>query len=250
MRATLKIGEISRCSGSVGDTRRRTELRTWWVVLLLLTSACAGEPLDLPPTSVVPSPEQLAYQEMELAGFIHFSINTFTDREWGFGDESPGLFAPSELDPGQWARVAAEAGMGELILTAKHHDGFALWPSKTTTHSITASPWRGGEGDLVREFVDAARSHGLKVGLYLSPWDRNHSDYGRPGYLEAYRTQLRELLSDYGEITEIWVDGANGGDGYYGGANEERRIDRRSYYRWPETMGMVKSLQLPHFQLT
>jgi len=244
-----------RCAAGFGEVRGGTHrrpkprLRIWpklpsgAVALVLLTSACAGDPPDLPPTSVVPSAEQMAYQEMELAGFIHFSINTFTDREWGFGDESPELFAPSEVDPDQWARVAAEVGMGELILTAKHHDGFALWPSRTTHHSISASPWKGGEGDLVREFVDAARNRGLKVGLYLSPWDRNHAEYGRPAYLEAYRTQLRELLTDYGEITEIWVDGANGGDGYYGGANEERRIDRTTYYDWPETMGMVKSIQ-------
>ncbi len=208
-----------------------------------LLLACAGEPPDLPPMPVVPSPEQLRYQEMEMAGFVHFSMNTFTDREWGFGDEPPALFAPEALDADQWARVAAEVGMGELILTAKHHDGFCLWPTATTTHSVAASPWREGRGDLVREFVDAARRHGVKAGLYLSPWDRNHPDYGGPAYLEAYRAQLRELLTGYGAITEIWVDGANGGTGYYGGANEERRIDRRSYYRWPETMALVKSLQ-------
>jgi len=180
---------------------------------------------------------------MELAGFVHFSINTFTDREWGYGDESPALFAPADLNVDQWASVAAEVGMGELILTAKHHDGFCLWPSATTDHSVAASPWRDGHGDLVRDFADAVRARGLRVGLYLSPWDRNHPDYGTPAYLEGYRTQLRELLTGYGEITELWVDGANGGTGYYGGANEERRIDRRSYYRWPETMALVKELQ-------
>ena len=211
--------------------------------LALALAACSVEPPDLPPTAVVPSPEQVAYHQMEMAGFIHFSINTFTDREWGFGDESPSLFDPSGADPAQWARVAADVGMGELILTAKHHDGFCLWPSATTDHDIAASPWRGGQGDLVREFVDAARAQGLKVGIYLSPWDRNHAEYAGPGYLEAYRTQLTELLTGYGEVTEIWVDGANGGDGWYGGANEERRIDRRTYYRWPETMAMVKELQ-------
>jgi len=208
-----------------------------------LVLCCGGEPPDLPPVPPVPSPEQVRYQEMELAGFVHFSINTFTDREWGFGDESPDLFAPSELDAGQWARVAAAAGMGELILTAKHHDGFCLWPSATTDHDIAASPWKDGRGDLVAEFAEAARGQGLKVGLYLSPWDRNHPSYGEPGYLEAYREQLRELLTGYGEIAEIWVDGANGGTGFYGGANEERRIDRRTYYRWPETMAMIKELQ-------
>ncbi len=209
----------------------------------LTLAGCSRGPPDLPPMAVVPSPEQLRYQEMEMAGFVHFSINTFTDREWGYGDESPDLFAPTDLDPDQWARVAKEAGMGELILTAKHHDGFCLWPSSTTDHDIAASPWRGGAGDLVADFVAAARRHGLEVGLYVSPWDRNHAGYGRPAYLEAYRTQLRELLTGYGPINEIWVDGANGGTGFYGGADEERRIDRRSYYRWPETMALVKSLQ-------
>jgi alpha-L-fucosidase len=180
---------------------------------------------------------------MELAGFIHFSINTFTDREWGFGDESPSLFAPSDLDMDQWARVASDFGMGELILTAKHHDGFCLWPTETTEHDISASPWKDGDGDLVGDFARATRAAGLAVGLYLSPWDRNHAGYGGQEYLEAYRAQLRELLTGYGDVAEIWVDGANGGTGFYGGANEERRIDRRTYYRWPETMAMVKELQ-------
>ncbi|MFH1765755.1 MAG: alpha-L-fucosidase, partial [Gemmatimonadota bacterium] len=211
--------------------------------LAVLCAGCAREPPDIEPISPTPSAEQIRYQEMELAGFIHFSINTFTDREWGFGDESPDLFAPTDLDVDQWARVAAEAGMGELILTTKHHDGFCLWPSGTTDHTVAQSPWRGGEGDLVGEFAEAARRNGLQVGLYLSPWDRNHPDYGSPEYLEAYRAQLRELLSGYGDINEIWVDGANGGTGFYGGANEERRIDRRTYYQWPETMALVKELQ-------
>jgi alpha-L-fucosidase len=211
---------------------------------LLVLSACATPPPpDISPNPVVPSAEQLAYQQMEYIGFVHFTVNTFTDKEWGFGDESPEIFNPTELDTDQWARVAAEVGMGELILTAKHHDGFALWPSRYTEHSVEASPWKDGTGDVVREFAEASRRHGVKVGLYLSPWDRNHADYGGPGYIEYYRNQLRELLTDYGEITEVWVDGANGGTGYYGGANEERRIDRETYYEWPETIALVKSLQ-------
>jgi alpha-L-fucosidase len=192
---------------------------------------------------VVPSPEQLEYQRMELIGFVHFTVNTFTDREWGFGGESPAIFNPTEFDADQWARVAADVGMGELILTAKHHDGFALWPSRYTEHSVKNSPWKGGDGDVVGEFVEAARRHGVKVGLYLSPWDRNHAEYGGPEYIEYYRNQLRELLTGYGEITEVWVDGANGGTGYYGGANEERRIDRETYYDWEETFALIKSLQ-------
>lgn len=211
----------------------------------LLLISCGSRPADLPPNAVVPGPEQLAYQQMEYIGFIHFTVNTFTDREWGYGDESPEIFDPSQLDPDQWARIAAEVGMKELILTAKHHDGFCLWPSEHTRHSVRNSPWKNGEGDLVGEFVAACRRHGLKVGLYLSPWDRNHADYGTPAYLDYYRNQLRELLTRYGEITEIWVDGANGGTGWYGGADEERRIDRTTYYEWDETFDLIKLLQ-PH----
>ncbi len=180
---------------------------------------------------------------MELVGFIHFTINTFTDKEWGYGDEDPEWFNPVELDAEQWAKAARAAGMKELILTAKHHDGFCLWPSKYTEHSIKNSPYKEGGGDVVREFVEACRKHGLMVGLYLSPWDRNHADYGTPAYITYYRNQLRELLTEYGKINEIWFDGANGGDGYYGGADEERRIDRKTYYDWPETIRLVKDLQ-------
>jgi alpha-L-fucosidase len=180
---------------------------------------------------------------MEFIGFVHFTVNTFTDQEWGFGDEPPDVFDPTAFDAHQWASVAAEVGMKELILTAKHHDGFCLWPSQHTEHSVKNSPWRNGTGDVVGELVSAAREHDIKVGLYLSPWDRNHAEYGRPLYLEFYHNQLRELLTDYGDITEVWFDGANGGTGYYGGANEERRIDRETYYQWPETWALVKSLQ-------
>jgi alpha-L-fucosidase len=180
---------------------------------------------------------------MEMVGFIHFTVNTFTDKEWGYGDEDPAIFNPTELDAEQWVLAAKAGGLKELILTAKHHDGFCLWPSTYTEHSVKNSPFRNGEGDVVREFVEACRKHGLKAGLYLSPWDRNHKDYGRSEYITYYRNQLRELLTSYGEINEIWFDGANGGDGYYGGANEVRRIDRETYYDWPNTIALVKELQ-------
>ena len=206
-------------------------------------AACGSEPADIPPTAVVPTPAQVAYQQMEFIGFVHFTVNTFTDREWGFGDESPDVFNPTALDTDQWAAVADEVGMGELILTAKHHDGFALWPSAHTQHSVAGSAWRGGEGDVVADFAASARAHGVKVGFYLSPWDRNHAGYGGPAYLDYYRNQLRELLTGYGEVTEIWIDGANGGTGYYGGANEERRIERETYYEWPATWVLIDSLQ-------
>ena len=213
------------------------------VVLAIALGACGGSPADIQPNEVVPTPQQVEYQQMEFIGFVHFTVNTFTDREWGFGDESPHIFNPTQFDANQWAAVAAEVGMKELILTAKHHDGFSLWPSRYTEHSVRNSPWRDGAGDIVAELFAASKDHGMKVGLYLSPWDRNHADYGTPAYLEYYRNQLRELLTDYGEVTEIWVDGANGGTGFYGGANEERRIDRETYYEWGETFALVKSLQ-------
>jgi alpha-L-fucosidase len=185
----------------------------------------------------------LAWHEWEYYGFLHFTVNTFTDREWGGGDESPTVFAPTDLEVSQWARIAKSVGMRGLILTAKHHDGFCLWPTEHSEHSIKSSPYQGGRGDLVGELADACRAAGLKFGVYLSPWDRNHADYGRPEYLDYYRAQLQELLTRYGTIDELWLDGANGGSGYYGGANEERRIDRASYYDWPTTHALAFRLQ-------
>jgi alpha-L-fucosidase len=198
-----------------------------------------------PPAPVYPIPEarQLAWQELQYYGFVHFNMNTFSDREWGFGDEKPSQFAPSALDARQWARVAKEAGMKGLIITAKHHDGFVLWPSAYTEHSVKNSPWRDGKGDLIREFVDACREYGLKVGIYYSPWDRNHPDYGTPEYITYMRNQLTELLTNYGELFEVWFDGANGGSGWYGGANEERVVDKLTYYNWPSMHALVRELQ-------
>lgn len=200
-------------------------------------------PSDISPNLVIPSDNLVAYQQMELIGFIHFTVNTFTDKEWGYGDEKPAIFNPSELNVEQWVETAKAAGMKELILTAKHHDGFCLWPSQYTEHSVKNSPYKNGNGDIVKEFVEACKKHGLKAGLYLSPWDRNHKDYGKPEYLIYYQNQLRELLRQYGDINEIWFDGANGGDGYYGGANEIRKIDGKTYYNWPNVFSLVKELQ-------
>jgi alpha-L-fucosidase len=223
---------------------KNTNLKIFaFLFALVAMFGCNEIPPDISPNAVVPSEKLIAYQQMELVGFIHFSINTFTDKEWGFGDESPELFNPSQLDAEQWVETAKSAGMQELILTAKHHDGFCLWPSRYTEHSIKNSPYKNGKGDIVAEFAEACRKHGLKVGLYLSPWDRNSKDYGRPEYLEYYRNQLRELLTQYGEINEIWFDGANGGDGYYGGANETRKIDSETYYNWAGIFSFVKALQ-------
>lgn len=211
-----------------------------------LLCSCAQEtkkPEDIAPMAVVPTASQIAYQQMEMVGFVHFTVNTFTDKEWGYGDEDPQVFNPTQLDAEQWAKTAKEGGLKELILTAKHHDGFCLWPSQYTEHSIKNSPYKNGKGDIVKEFVDACHKYGLKVGLYLSPWDRNSKVYGTPEYITYYRNQLTELLSNYGEINEIWFDGANGGDGYYGGAREERKIDRKTYYDWPNTFELVRKLQ-------
>ncbi|MBZ5585749.1 MAG: alpha-L-fucosidase, partial [Acidobacteriia bacterium] len=195
------------------------------------------------PFGALPSGRQLLWHEMEFYGFLHFTINTFTDKEWGYGDEDPKLFNPTAFDAGAIVLGLKAAGMKGMILTAKHHDGFCLWPTKTTERSVRASGWRDGKGDVVKEISEAARRHGLKFGVYLSPWDRSHPEYGKPGYVRVYREQLRELLTGYGPIFEVWHDGANGGDGYYGGAREKRTIDKRTYYDWPGTWDMVRSLQ-------
>jgi alpha-L-fucosidase len=207
----------------------------------LLYSCEAPPPPD--PVHPLPSERQLAWHELEYYAFVHFNMNTFTNMEWGFGDESPELFNPTELDCRQWASVCKEAGMKGIILTAKHHDGFCLWPSEYTEHSVKNSPWKNGGGDVVQELADACREYGLKFGVYLSPWDRNHPDYGKPEYLDYLRNQLRELLTNYGDVFEVWFDGANGGTGWYGGANEERRIDSKTYYDWENTYKIVRELQ-------
>lgn len=181
-----------------------------------------------------PSPAQLLWQRDELALFLHFGVNTFTDREWGDGTESPSIFDPHQLDARQWARVARTAGFRAMILTAKHHDGFCLWPTATTSHSVASSPFRGGSGDVVREFVDACRAEGLRAGLYLSPWDRNHPTYGdSPRYNDVYAAQLTELLTRYGPLHEVWFDGANGE-----GPNGKRQV-----YDWPRVWDLVRRYQ-------
>ena len=195
------------------------------------------------PCGPVPTENQLRWQDMEMYAFIHYSMNTYTDEEWGFGNEALELFNPSDLDCRQWARVCKQAGMKGIIFTAKHHCGFCMWPSKYTEYSVKNTPWKQGRGDVVRELADACREEGLKFAVYLSPWDRNHADYGKPEYITYFRNQLRELLTEYGDIFEVWFDGANGGDGWYGGANETRKIDGKTYYQWAETFRMIRELQ-------
>ncbi|SEV96039.1 alpha-L-fucosidase [Chitinophaga sp. YR573] len=195
------------------------------------------------PFGPVPTENQMRWQEMKYYAFLHYSLNTYTDQSWGFGNEDVKLFNPLKLDCRQWARICKEAGMKGIILTVKHHCGFCLWPSKYTEYSVKNAPWKNGKGDVVREMADACKEYGLKLGIYLSPWDRNHPDYGKPEYITYFRNQLTELLTNYGPIFEVWFDGANGGSGYYGGANETRTIDRTTYYDWKNTYKLIRRLQ-------
>ncbi|HEX6227265.1 MAG TPA: alpha-L-fucosidase [Chryseolinea sp.] len=199
-----------------------------------------GPPAAFGPT---PSESQLAWHAMEMNAFVHFSLNTFTGKEWGYGDEKPVIFNPTSFNPEQWVDAFKQAGFKGVILTCKHHDGFCLWPTSYTEHSVKNSPFQSGKGDVVKELSEACKRKGLKFGVYLSPWDRNRADYGSAEYITYYRNQLKELFTNYGPIFEMWFDGANGGDGYYGGANEKRRIDGSSYYDWPATLNLVREME-------
>ena len=212
------------------------------IFLALMLGACSSVP-EPQPFGPLPSEAQVKWQELETYGFVHFNMNTFTDIEWGNGDADPSTFNPTQLDCKQWAKVCKEAGLKGIILTAKHHDGFCLWPSAYTEYSVKNSKWRDGKGDVVRELSEACKEYGLKFGVYLSPWDRNHAEYGRPEYITYFRNQMTELLTNYGEVYEVWCDGANGGSGYYGGANETRSVDRKNYYGWDETNALIHKLQ-------
>ena len=213
------------------------------LLMAMMDTKANAETASTEPCGPVPTDNQLRWQDMEMYAFIHYSLNTYTDQEWGFGNEDPKLFNPSNLDCRQWARVCKQAGMKGIIFTAKHHCGFCMWPSEYTEYSVKNTPWKNGKGDVVRELADACREEGLEFAVYLSPWDRNHPEYGRPEYVTYFRNQLRELLTNYGDIFEVWFDGANGGDGWYGGANETRRIDGKTYYGWAETFRMIRELQ-------
>ena len=211
----------------------------------LVVAACGGaqpQPGAAPATTVpppapvlpVPTERQMRWQERELIGFAHFGVNTFTDREWGEGKEDPKIFNPSALDARQWARACKDGGLRMIILTAKHHDGFCLWPSAYTDHSVKSSPWRDGKGDVVREVAEACRAEGLDFGTYLSPWDRHEPAYGdSPKYNEHYLKQLTELMTNYGTISEVWFDGACGE-----GPNGKKQV-----YDFDAFWGTVRTLQ-------
>ena len=215
------------------------------VSLLMAAHTVMALSIDFGPTPK-PGPAlaaRIAAGDCEVYGIVHWGLNTYTDREWGYGDEDPALLNPAKFDADQIVGACKAGGLGGLIVVAKHHDGFCLWPTKTTEHNISKSPFRGGKGDYVKEMEQACRRAGLKFGVYVSPWDRNSAHYAKDKYVEIYHAQIKELLSgDYGEVFEMWFDGANGGDGWYGGAKERRRIGG-DYYRFQEVFKFVRELQ-------
>lgn len=212
------------------------------VSLLSLLIGCSGVSAPAP-YGPIPSEGQLQWHDVDFYGMITISLNTYTDVEWGYGNEDLNLFNPYKFNADTMVHQMKEAGMKGVLLVSKHHNGFCLWPTSTTEFSVKNTPWREGEGDMVRELSDACARANMKFGIYVSPWDRNDADYGGPEYLERYRTQIRELHSDYGDLFLSWYDGANGGDGYYGGANEVRKIDKQHYYDWKNTWSIVRELQ-------
>lgn len=196
------------------------------------------------PYGPLPTKGQLQWQETEMYCIIHFGPDTYTDKEWGFGDEDPAVMNPTQFNAMQIVGAAKAGGLKGIVVVAKHHDGFCMWPTKTTEHNISKSPYKNGKGDIVREYREACDKLGMKMGVYCSPWDRNSPLYGKPEYVTAvYRKQLKELYSNYGPLFIVWHDGANGGDGYYGGAKEKRTIDRSTYYGWDETWGIARKYQ-------
>lgn len=211
---------------------------------MVSTNAFAKDEVKAPaPLLPLPEQKQVDWQRMETYAFIHFGLNSFCDREWGYGDTDPKMFNPKRLDCEQWVKTLMAAGMKGVILTAKHHDGFCLWPFEGNDYNVSKSPWRNGKGNVVKELSEACKKHGLKFAVYLSPWDRSRADYGSPSYVDYFHSQLRDLLTNYGPVFEVWFDGANGGDGYYGGARDKRTIDRKNYYNYPRIYQILDSLQ-------
>ena len=202
-----------------------------YILIISILSSCTNVTNNAPEAiEPIPAKQQIDWQKLETYAFVHFGLNTFNDLEWGYGNTPASTFNPTNLDCDQWVATLKQCGMKGVILTAKHHDGFCLWQTKTTDYSIANSPYKNGKGDMVKELSDACKKHGLKFGLYLSPWDRNHAQYGYEDYVEVYHNQIDELTGNYGELFEFWFDGANGGNGYYGGTNESRSINAKEYY--------------------
>lgn len=211
--------------------------------LFLLLSVCSFAQPAPKPFGAVPTARQLKWHQTDVYGLIHFTPTTFENKEWGYGDADPKIFNPTQFDAEKIVGAMKAGGLKAVILVAKHHDGFALWPTKTTTYNISLSPFRNGKGDMVKEFEQACRKLNMKFGVYCSPWDRNNPLYGTEAYVDIYRNQLRELYSNYGELFMSWHDGANGGDGYYGGARTTKKIDRSTYYGWDTTWAITRKMQ-------
>ena len=205
-----------------------------------ITAFCQPAPKPYGP---LPTERQIKWQETEMYCIIHFGPDTYTNKEWGYGDEDPQIFNPTQFSAMQIVGAAKAGGFKGIVVVAKHHDGFCLWPTSTTEHNISKSPYKNGKGDLVQEYRDACNKLGMKMGLYCSPWDRNSAFYGKPEYVtNVFRKQLVELYTRYGPVFMAWFDGANGGDGYYGGAREVRKIDRSVYYGWDTTWAIPRKL--------
>ncbi len=214
-----------------------------YVAVFMSAASFSQNQIAPKPYGALPSPRQLKWQETEMYCIIHFTPTTFQNLEWGYGDANPSIFNPSNFSAQQIVDAAKSGGFMGIVYVAKHHDGFALWPTKTTSYNISKSPWKNGKGDIVKEFQIAAKKAGLKFGIYCSPWDRHNPVYGTPEYLTVYRNQLKELYTQYGDLFMSWHDGANGGDGFYGGKKEKRKVDQTTYYDWKNTWEITRKLQ-------